>query len=878
MPSAGSGLATPWPLVGRESELAAIREALAAGATGVLIRGGFGTGKTRLAKKALEEAELRGNCVLWVRATRSASEIPFGAFGALISEAGSCVAESVQDLVRIVREIADGRDVLLGIDDAQLLDPASAAFVLQSAERGVLSTVATVRAGEPCPDAVTALWKDAGSIRIELGVMSESEVVQLVETVLEAPLQYGAQRWIATSAKGNVLFAQQLVQGAIDDRALTLSDGSWHLDRVPQNSESLRELTTARMGALDETERAALELLALGEPLAFEEASRLLDVDTLAALESHHLIVVAGAGAQAPRVELAHPLYAEAILAECPVLRGRSHRVRLAEVISARADPRPADAVRRALWLTEAGETVPAYVLLDAARAANPAGTELGAGFAQRALDAGAGPEATMLLAAAQYVHGRSGEAEAALSLIEGTIEDRTLALKYLRERGSILHYGLGRTGEAVALLDRAEGWWGDADWGAQVAILRLLFQALAGPPGEAAPEIEALLQHAELPGDARRSLRAVLAADRLREGRVEEAYALLAEIPSFPLLDELDFLELATRCVVCLAAGTELAALDTEMAAAFTRAADAADHAAAGQVAITVARTRYLSGAFLDAHRWLKEALAEAARQDPLGTRSLAQALQAGISLALGEEPSAPEAADAPPQDESAGDRPGDAAWVLRGRAWRLLARGEATRAQDLLVASAADPSRTPVQSAELLYEAMRAGRGANELAPALAELAERCDGPLTRACASHVQARARGDARAMLSACERFAELGACLFAVEAAAHAAAAFAAEGRQDSARRAAARSRELQPEGQGAEPPSIEGVDRATTELTPREAEMVEFAARGMTNAEIAQTLVISTRTVETHIYRAMRKLGITDRREFRSQILRSSG
>ena len=62
----------------------------------------------------------------------------------------------------------------------------------------------------------------------------------------------------------------------------------------------------------------------------------------------------------------------------------------------------------------------------------------------------------------------------------------------------------------------------------------------------------------------------------------------------------------------------------------------------------------------------------------------------------------------------------------------------------------------------------------------------------------------------------------------------------------------------------------IEGVDRAEIELTPREAQMVELAARGLTNSEIAEKLVLSTRTVETHIYRAMRRLGVTDRRDFR--------
>jgi DNA-binding CsgD family transcriptional regulator len=54
----------------------------------------------------------------------------------------------------------------------------------------------------------------------------------------------------------------------------------------------------------------------------------------------------------------------------------------------------------------------------------------------------------------------------------------------------------------------------------------------------------------------------------------------------------------------------------------------------------------------------------------------------------------------------------------------------------------------------------------------------------------------------------------------------------------------------------------------AANGLTPREAQLVELASRGLTNAEIAERLVLSVRTVETHLYRAMQKLGISDRRD----------
>lgn len=48
--------------------------------------------------------------------------------------------------------------------------------------------------------------------------------------------------------------------------------------------------------------------------------------------------------------------------------------------------------------------------------------------------------------------------------------------------------------------------------------------------------------------------------------------------------------------------------------------------------------------------------------------------------------------------------------------------------------------------------------------------------------------------------------------------------------------------------------------------MSPREAEVAELAASGLTNREIAGTLHLSPRTVEQHVARAMRKLGVDSR------------
>lgn len=57
--------------------------------------------------------------------------------------------------------------------------------------------------------------------------------------------------------------------------------------------------------------------------------------------------------------------------------------------------------------------------------------------------------------------------------------------------------------------------------------------------------------------------------------------------------------------------------------------------------------------------------------------------------------------------------------------------------------------------------------------------------------------------------------------------------------------------------------------------MSPREGEVAELAATGLTNREIAATLYLSPRTVEQHVARAMRKLGIASRQGLAKEVSR---
>lgn len=861
-----------WALVGRMPELARIAALRSARAPGAVLHGPAGVGKSRLAREAVAAAEADGALVEWVQATRSAATVPFGAFADLIPE--DVRSDESLELMRrsgdLLHERAAGRPVVLGVDDAQLLDPTSAALVLHLAMTAGVTVVATVRSGEPCPDAIVSLWKDAGAERIELGELSEPEVGALVEAIAGGPVEEAARLWAYETSRGNALYVRELVGGAVDGGALRRVGELWRMPRRPPVSATLAELVAARMVGLGDGARDLLELLAVGEPLRIAELDVLAGEAALIAAEARGFVTVDDLGPSA-EVRLAHPLYGEVLAAELGTLRARELRRRLARTVEARAAFTPGDALRVARWLLDAGEPIPAALLVDAARAANRSGDpDLAARLAERAVGEEAGIDAVLLLARAHVVRNRFAEAEAVLAPVEGTIEEQDTAIGYLEQRAvAVLYWGLARPDDALALVARARAWWPDQAWQRRMDPIRLHLASLSEGFDEAVAVTGSILADPALDPQMRRQLEPLHTVNLYYGGRTREAYALAARLrPSVPLDGHGESIALMNWCIIGLETGEDFPGLEAWMVQTLQDGIRASDDEAAAMAALTLGGLRLFDGRLSDAARWLAEAEVHFERRDPFGALVAARATQVLVAQATGDADATAAALEA--GRATAGWRdalPSLAPYVVRAEAWACWEAGDRAGARTMLREAAA-ASKMPGYVAQLTYDALRAGAPASALAPELAALAARCDARMTAAYAGHAGALAARDGTALNAAADEWEAIGMRRFAVEAAADAAGAFHAAGREDSARRAAARGRELFALGQGGVPPVVEGVDAAALGLTAREEQLVGLARRGLTNAEIADRLVLSVRTVESHIYRAMQKLGVSDRRD----------
>lgn len=355
-----------------------------------------------------------------------------------------------------------------------------------------------------------------------------------------------------------------------------------------------------------------------------------------------------------------------------------------------------------------------------------------------------------------------------------------------------------------------------------------------------------------------------------IMSGRADQACALIDRMEKLAAARAREFPDTygltADRWIADLFAG-RLAAAAAGLTGWYHQQAQRGHHPLGGVYALFLGLIAYTQGQVATAIRWLREAEEISRGVDLFATLGNSLAELARCRALLGEASAAEITLS---QAQAATPRFFALGGVLIGQArtWIAVARGEISQGVELALrtAEAAGSHGLVVYQTEALHDVARLGQ-ARLVATDLTRLASRIDGVLAKEYARHASALAARNPVKLGEVSAAFEEMGAMLYAAEAAAQAARLHQDQGRRGSALTCSIRAQALAERCDGARTPALAGVG-GNLPLTLREQEIATLAATGLTNRDIAKRLSISVRTVDNHLHNAYAKLGVSGREE----------
>jgi DNA-binding NarL/FixJ family response regulator len=852
-------------LVAREREFDELRVHVERGA-GAVVCGEPGVGKTAIAAAVAARSAADGDLVERVVATVAARPIPFGALGALLPEELTSLHPTfvLGAIVRQLREHRGRRLPLIVIDDGQFLDPQSAATILGLATSGAARLLLTIRTGEQGPDAIRALWKEGVIPRVDLAPFDRAATQLFLERELGGAVAVTTAERMWQRTQGNALFLTEIVRHARRNGDIHDQGGVWVWTADEQVPARLVDLLEQRFDGLGPAGRDAVGALVLGEPLSLDVLVALASEDGIAEAESSDLIRATERDGIV-EYRFAHPLLAA-------VAGGRmtpSRRRTLArQMIGTRG--LEADVVRRAAWHLDAGVEVDVDLLLDGARGALLTNPVLARRLADRALTSDPGPASALALADANAELGEVAAARSAVEVAVTRVRHAQDRLAVVLADASLTAFSDRRPDLALEAIAHARGelpeqCYVDLDGAAA------LLTAFSAQPARALTLADAVLER-DLPRATELRARSarVVALSLLDHpsASLREADELVADVQqggvspyAQGIAHIMSMLAHLTRADPAYAPVTNPVAASWPMPA--DGDADVDRRVEAVAFPLYAGARRLFEGRLAVAIPALREAVAQQRQGEGL-LRSEATACLAVALAASGQSADARQIMASTPPDRLA-IFPGLEPWGL-GAVAASQGRPEAVT----LAFEAADVAHRAggiVSAVAFLGDAARYG-AAREAAERLDAIAPSFESAFTTARALAIRALASGSAAELLEAADAHAACGLSGPALGLAELAVAATRDGGPAGVLDRARSLAAELRRQLALGEPAPV-----ASSPLTRRELEVARLAASGMTDRDIADALVVSVRTVESHLASTYRKLGISSRQELRDAL-----
>jgi DNA-binding CsgD family transcriptional regulator len=864
-----------WPLTGRAEELRSIQAAIAdPELAGILVCGAAGVGKSRVAREALAVAASRDHVVRWVVGTSAGRLLPFGALSSWTTPAPVDSLQLVRAVIEELTAAPDGATVVVGVDDAHLLDDLSIFALQQIVQRGAAKLVLTARSGEPIPPATRELWAGSAFDRLDVQPLSEGETTALVATALGGPLDPHAAAWLWKLTRGNPLYLHNIVEREFTDGRLVDERGCWRWNGEPVLPPSLLELIDSRIGAVPPSVSDVVDLLAVGEPIELGSLARITDAAAVEEADLRSLVTLETVDDQT-QVRLAHPLYAE-------VRRQRTAPTRLrrlrglvaAELASSERRDDMRNVVRRAALSLDSDLPLDPDLLLRAAQGAVwLADLPLADRLAEAAIRAGAGAEANFVRAHALSWLSRGQEADDALADIPPAQLDEANRSRRTCLRAVNMLWSLADSRGAKQHVDEAVARTSGHARGSLDAFCTMHWAAMGQPAAAMASAGELDIDLLPAIVGAVASWGIVVASGDV--GRVSDAAAAAERAYSVAV----GAFDAAHMRFVIADAHLGALLLAGRMGEAI-RLAERVRHDAADLPGVAALFSAALSGRAAVGAGRLDEANALLQPVVDIliasGERNgFAYRFRLPIIVALAMQGHGDQAAAA----LAALEQHRHPSWLYldyeRGlaRAWVAACQGAVSEAITIAASAAETACANGQFAAEVVCLQTAAQFGDTSGAPRLRELETTVEGPRAGIASRFAAALHAGDGAELATVSEQFEEIGDLVAAVDAAAHAAIAYRRADLRGSALKCSARADALAEKCGGARTPAQRQASERLP-LTDREREIVMLLGQGLSSRAVAERLTLSVRTVEGHIYRAMAKTGVSSRDEL-AELLR---
>ncbi|MQA80408.1 MAG: AAA family ATPase [Streptosporangiales bacterium] len=860
-----------WALTGRAEELAVVQGSLqrAGGPCGIVLSGAAGVGKTRLAQEAVATAEARGARTYWLPATACSQEIPLGAFAAVLGDLEGDPFSVFRRAADVLAEPGRHTGVVVGVDDAHLLDNLSAALLLQLVSQRRVTTLLTMRSGEPAPDALAAIWKEGHLERLEIQPLCASETGDLLERVLDGPVDARSARALFALTRGNPLYLRHVVHGELQSSRLARSDGVWRWQGGFEASPELVDLVGRSLSSVSGPARDVLDLLAVGGVLDVDLLATIVEVRALEAAEASGVVVV-DQTADGLCAQLGHPMYGEVRRGRIGQVRARRLRGAVVNAMSQRPAEGPGQLLRRAVLCLDSDLPGNPDLFTAAADVAlHLFDFPLGQRLARAAVNGGGGPEALLRLGYAQGFGNRAVEAYDTLVAARAQAQTDLDQVRASVASAGHVFFMLGQPDEARSMIADAERALRSPASRAMFDPLKAVFEVCLGRPRHAVELASRAIRADELPPQTVvfslwglvGGLGMLGRADEIEEyGERAWTVGATSYDSSLPRLGIVYF-ELV---------GLRLAGYVKEaerLVHARLAEIDAGLHQPALMGQGLAAEAALARGYVRTSIDGLTRACSGLAGADTSGW-----AFHTGVALTIAHAIAGDTAAAAEDARRVELVRHPGHVWVepdvLLSRAWLAAVEGALSAAIEIAHEAARWAAVHDDVAHQMFALATAVRFGDRDVAGVLSQLAPRVAGPRAPAAARHAAALAGDDGEGLLQASRDFEQMGDLLSAADAAAQAAGAYQRRGRPGARLSAATRAARLQVVCQGAQTPALKAAVRPLP-LTDREREVVTLAAHALSNREIADRLVVSVRTVEGHLYRASAKLGTSSRAGF---------